>query len=122
VCLEVVTRTKYETNTRFMRYVKNLRMSNYKTCQAFATSSESKDPYWFTPEIKADVWLLRAACQDPVFVTSMQRLMLDDLRPKETYDRVKAALRERGMLSGGASDAKHRRLNALLERLHELYI
>lgn len=144
VCLEVVTRTTYETNTKFMTYVKNLSRSDYKTCEAFARSSESYDPHWFTPEITADVRLFRAVCQDPVFVTSMKRLMLDDLDPKKTYHLVETALRGRGMLrrdsdthrsddmlqrllpdnqqseSGSESAAKCRRLNALLGRLREL--
>ena len=139
-CLELVTRTTYETNTQFMTYVKNLEMSNCKTCESFARSSESYDPSWFTSEITADVRLLRAACQDPVFVASMQRLMQDDLAPEETYRRVEAALRARGMLdthrsddmlhrprrdnqqseSGPESAAKCRRLSALLVRLREL--
>jgi hypothetical protein len=142
--LEFATRVTFEMNTKFMTYVKNLMRSNCKTCESFAQSSESYDPRWFTPEMTADVRLLRAACQDPVFVASMKQLMHDDLAPEERDHRVEAALRARGMLrrdsdthrsddmlhrprpdnqhseSGSESAAKCRRLNALLGRLREL--
>ena len=144
VCLQFATRTTFEMNTKFMTYVKNLMRSNCRTCESFAQSSESYDPRWFTPAMTADVRLLRAACQDPVFVASMQRLMQDDLAPEERDHRVEAALRGRGMLrpdsdthpsddmlqrprpdnqqseSGSESAAKYRRLNTLLWRLREL--
>ena len=144
VCLQFATRVTFEMNTKFMTYVKNLMMSNCRTCESFAQSSESHDPRWFTPEMTADVRLLRAACQDPVFVASIREIMQDDLAPEERDRRVEAALRVRGMLcrdpdthrsddmlhrprpdnqqseSGSESAAKYRRLNALLGRLREL--
>ena len=75
VCLVFATRVTFEMNTKFMTYVKNLMMSDCRTCESFAQSSESHDPRWFTPEMTADVRLLRAACQDPVFVASIREIM-----------------------------------------------
>ena len=97
VCLQLVTRYTYETNQRFLRYVKSLARSGKKTCENFARSSETYDPYWFTAKIKADVRLLRVACANAAFVAEIRRIMREDLGPEETEGQIQAALRGRGI-------------------------
>ena len=97
-CLELVTRTTYENNQRFLRYFERLSTTGYMTCQAFATSDRSCDALWFTPEIRADVQLLRVTCRDPGFVTGIKRILLGGFDPEEIYTRIASALYGRGML------------------------
>ncbi len=120
VCLETVTRNTYETNQRFLLYVESLRRRGYRSFDAFARSSESYDPSWFTPEIKADVRLLRVVCADAVFVAGINQIIEDDLKPEELHRRVESALCGRGMLcdvSHGQHEHMSEQLRILLTKL-----
>ena len=132
VCLEVVTLLHCENNQRFslltceknqrfLRYVKSLVTSGCTSCQDFARSSESYDPVWFTPEMKADVRLLRVACADDVFVARVRRIWLDELHPEETEHRIEVALRGHGMLrSYSDTHQNDHTLQRLLARLNNI--
>ena len=75
---------------------------------------------WFTPEIKADVRLLRVACANDVFVGRIKWIMQDDLEPEESDRRVESTLRGRGMLcdvSHGQHEHMSEQLRILLTKL-----